>query len=345
MDSTNSGGMDSMTSGSTDNAYVADCGTVTFRQRYSAGAKLRAADKLCETRDDVVLPLTAAADGVVTHKMHLCYSDDFANPAMDGVDVVISDLKEAPRTAVADVVVTSGDLLVTTQMQRWHLKTMVLGLTVNEDTDNKRTVEPFFNNLQYDGSNLAGWKAFYNLRLHQNANVFESTTADSLLEMLADIGGAAGLILAIMKIARVVVPYHSDDDDDDDDDEEDSDGSDDEEDDWNDDDASEDDSDEDVDAADDDDDDTVALATLLQERKRGARPIRRPARFRSDDDDDEDEQDDDDDEDDDEQEPDWNDDDAAEGDSDDEDVDVADDDAADDEEDQEVSISRAQVFG
>jgi hypothetical protein len=120
------------------------------------------------------------------------------------------------------------------------------------------------------------------------------------------------------------------DDGEDDDDQEDNDGSDDEEDDWNDDDDD-----------DDEDDDTAVPGTLL--RKRGARPIRRPVRFRSHDDDDEDEQDDDDDEDDDEQEDDWNDDDAAEGDSDD-DVDASDDDAAD-EEDQEVSISRAQVLG
>jgi transposase InsO family protein len=130
-------------------------------------------------------------------------------------------------------------------------------------------------------------------------------------------------VRAIRRPAR----FRSDDDDDDDDDEQDSDGSDDEEDDWNDDD-------------DDEDDDTAVVSAALL-RKRGARPIRRPARFRSDD---EDEQDDNDDQDGDEQEDDWNDDDAA-GDSDDEDVDAADDDASDDEEDQEVSISRAQVFG
>jgi transposase InsO family protein len=75
---------------------------------------------------------------------------------------------------------------------------------------------------------------------------------------------------------------------------------------------------------------TVVPATLLQERKRGVRSIRRPARFRSDhDDDSEDGEEKDEDDDDDEEDDDWNDDDASEDDSD-EDVDAADDDDDDD---------------
>jgi len=140
-------------------------------------------------------------------------TDDIANPA--GVTVWLGNLSEnAPRAQVIVTQEGSGALKATTYLEHWHEKTLIFGLAVRRDkedcfssSDCTLMKELFVSSMQYDGKvdwggdNWGG--AQLNVRLSRFANVYTRVPKASVLELLASIGGASGLLIATLAVPVV----------------------------------------------------------------------------------------------------------------------------------------------
>jgi len=91
-------------------------------------------------------------------------------------------------------------------LEAMHRKTLILGMYIKK-YGKTTTVEPVFNSLQYDGTTTAGTSAVLRIRLSQFANVFVLSRPGSILDVLSDIGGAAGFLLGFMKVVTIIFPY------------------------------------------------------------------------------------------------------------------------------------------
>lgn len=166
-------------------------------------ANVNAYDSNCKTvLLSHVLDLSATTSGTTVSLpkssplSYLCYSSDWRNPTLNGLRLEVQNLSDVGSGSMATVVLSYGSFSIDVQLQQWQMKTVVLGRNMKQDVNNKRTYEPYFNNIQYDGQNIRGVKAWLNVRLQSNTNLYDARYTDSWMSVAADIGGLSGLLLA-----------------------------------------------------------------------------------------------------------------------------------------------------
>lgn len=161
-----------------------------------------------------------AMDNQFSSSPTLCRSTDNIADGT-GVTVWIGNMSESgPRATVSISHGADGDypLLVSNPFQFWQEKTVLLGLMVrrNKDqcfssTDCSLTKQMYLASMQYDGkvdwggTNWGGGQL--NIRMLRFAQVYTKVRSQTLVEVLASIGGASGLILAALGVALKVTIF------------------------------------------------------------------------------------------------------------------------------------------
>lgn len=147
----------------------------------------------------------------------LCRTTD--NIADDsGVKVWIGNISATGVRATVVIYHDSGSgtpLEVTTPLEHWHEKTLLLGLKVNRDKDDcisseqcKLEKDLYLASMQYDGKVSWGgdtWGgAQLNVRMLRFAQVYTKVPRQTFMEVLASIGGASGLLITALGFALQV---------------------------------------------------------------------------------------------------------------------------------------------
>ena len=115
-----------------------------------------------------------------------------------GLSLQISGLGTSASGSAVSVTVSSQPMVYQVDMQEWHRKTIVVGLSVKEG-EGSQSQETYLSNVQYDGSTPTA-DAILRIRLDQLANLFSVSRPGSLLTVLGAIGGFASLLIAALKI-------------------------------------------------------------------------------------------------------------------------------------------------
>eukprot|EP00927_Polykrikos_kofoidii_P087058 TRINITY_DN9943_c0_g1_i1.p1 TRINITY_DN9943_c0_g1~~TRINITY_DN9943_c0_g1_i1.p1 ORF type:complete len:349 (+),score=39.30 TRINITY_DN9943_c0_g1_i1:68-1048(+) len=133
---------------------------------------------------------------------------------------VSDDLRFSKGRPTVDV--SNGDLSVSTPLEPWHEKTLLLGVTVQRDvedcissSDCDLKVGLYLASMQYDGRvnrawGGAGWAgAQLNIRMLRFAHVYTIVPQRTFLDVIATIGGASGILImvlgALLKVIEAVV--------------------------------------------------------------------------------------------------------------------------------------------
>lgn len=136
-----------------------------------------------------------------------------------GLRVRLQNISDALRMNASygrpSVKVFAGDFAVTTPLEPWHEKTLLLGLVARRDkegcnsaSDCKLEVGLYLASMQYDGKVTWGgdtWGgARLNVRMLRFAQVY-TTVRRPLLDVLATIGGASTMLLCVLGGMRLVL--------------------------------------------------------------------------------------------------------------------------------------------
>jgi len=151
-----------------------------------------------------------------TTSVMLCRTtDDIRDPG--GVTVALGNLSNGASRATVRVA-ADGDLSVTTPLEPWHEKTLLLGLTVRRDSDDCEEAscaldrQLFLTSMQYDGHVDWGdehWSgAQLNLRMPRFAHVYTIVPEATIFDVFAAVGGASGMLIlglgAVIQTVQVV---------------------------------------------------------------------------------------------------------------------------------------------
>ena len=136
----------------------------------------------------------------------LCYSSDDISE-QSGIVVNLWNMSTGGKGNRANVIVTGPSLVVTTPLEFWHEKTLLLGMNVFRDQEGCTSAqecnlrrELYLGSMQYDGR-VAGYPgAKLNIRLLRTANVYTRTPGQTLWDVFGAIGGAYGLILSLVSV-------------------------------------------------------------------------------------------------------------------------------------------------
>jgi hypothetical protein len=141
-------------------------------------------------------------DASITSVMLCRTTDDIRDPG--GVTVGLGNLSNAASRATVRVT-GAGDLSVTTPLETWHEKTLLLGLAVRRESEDCEEAscaldrELFLTSMQYDGHVDWGdeqWSgAQLNLRMPRNAHVYTIIPEQTIFDVLAAVGGASGMLI------------------------------------------------------------------------------------------------------------------------------------------------------
>ena len=102
--------------------------------------------------------------------------------------------------AHAAVVVEVGSMRKVVGIDAWQVKSFYVGMSVTKDgSDLEQSY--YSQNLQYDGKRPT-WRATYVIRLAQLASVYEVTRPGHWLDVIAQVGGAATIIAAILVLSE-----------------------------------------------------------------------------------------------------------------------------------------------
>ncbi|CAE7213674.1 unnamed protein product [Symbiodinium natans] len=136
----------------------------------------------------------------------LCYSsDDIAEAS--GIVVSLWNMTTGGQGNRANVIVRGASMVVTTPLEWWHEKTLLLGLKVTRDAQDCTSAtacnlkrELYLGSMQYDGR-VQGWPgARLNLRLLRMAQVYTRLPGQTIWDVLGAVGGANGLLMTLMTI-------------------------------------------------------------------------------------------------------------------------------------------------
>ncbi|CAE7173969.1 unnamed protein product, partial [Symbiodinium pilosum] len=125
----------------------------------------------------------------------LCYSSDNIAEA-SGIVVSLWNMTTGGEGNRATVIVRGPSLVVTTPLEWWHEKTLLLGLKVTRDAEDCTSAadcdlkrELYLGSMQYDGR-VQGWPgARLNLRLLRMAQVYTRLPGQTIWDVLGAIGG------------------------------------------------------------------------------------------------------------------------------------------------------------
>lgn len=139
-------------------------------------------------------------------KATLCYSSDDISEA-SGIVVSLWNMTTGGQGNRANVIVRAPSLVVTTPLEWWHEKTLLLGLKVTRDADDCTSSadcnlqrELYLGSMQYDGR-VQGWPgARLNLRLLRMAQVYTKLPGQTIWDVIGAVGGANGLLLSALAI-------------------------------------------------------------------------------------------------------------------------------------------------
>lgn len=144
----------------------------------------------------------------------LCRTTDDISDA-SGLTLRLENHSMAARNSFGrpSVVVSGpGGLRVTTPLEAWHEKTLLLGLTVHRDDPECRSQacatdrKVYLASMQYDGEVEWGGKTWagsrLNIRMLRMAHVYTVVPKESIPNLIASIGGASGILLVVLGILR-----------------------------------------------------------------------------------------------------------------------------------------------
>ena len=196
------------------------CGPITITANYSLAPG-------CESHGTVVVPFAATVAKTPATKQALCYADtqlysvDTANPiTVNGLQVDFKglnpgfDKSTTPETpmpafrATGSVRVTAPSIDAAfgrlVNMDTWQVKTLVLGQNIKrrDGIVVSRSVYPI--TIQYEGKRPV-WRSTLFIALAPLANVYDTERPGTLLDTIASIGGAAGIVSAFLILAVPVV--------------------------------------------------------------------------------------------------------------------------------------------
>lgn len=154
------------------------------------------------------------------YPIKLCRSSDDIRDKT-GVEVHIHNISKRSRVhkglgmgaGRATVFISSGDLNVTTPVQFWHEKTLLLGLEVTRDKEDCMSPADcnlnrglYLASMQYDGHCSWGQEhwggGIVNIRMLKFANVYTIVPSISYMDIFASIGGASGLLIGVLGALR-----------------------------------------------------------------------------------------------------------------------------------------------
>mmetsp|Transcript_27609 Transcript_27609/g.91692 ORF Transcript_27609/g.91692 Transcript_27609/m.91692 type:complete len:326 (+) Transcript_27609:73-1050(+) len=161
-----------------------------------------------------------AGDGAMTDVMNqsvvMCRATDDISDA-SGVRVRLDNISEGLRAISGRpmVNISVGEFAVTTPLESWHEKTLLLGIVARRDAEECTTpsdcnldVELYLASMQYDGHVTwggDGWGgAQLNIRVLRFAQVY-TTLRRPLLDVLAGIGGASAMLMGVFGAFRKVI--------------------------------------------------------------------------------------------------------------------------------------------
>lgn len=163
--------------------------------------------------------LEVVKDQVLTETTLCRSSDDIRDPS--GVRVWIGNVSVSESRGENRIIVTvstedsprlDAGLKVTTPLEAWHEKTLLLGLSVHRDSEDCEEAscvvdrQLYLASMQYDGHVDWGtdvWAgAQLNLRMLRFANVYTRTPERTLPDVFAAIGGASGILLLSLGLLR-----------------------------------------------------------------------------------------------------------------------------------------------
>jgi len=130
----------------------------------------------------------------------ICFDSDTSR----GIELSFSNIT---GSSFVRTISRSGKMVAEVDMESSQRKAIVFALSVTQYANGSQIVTPFLNNLEYDGKTIGTQPSILSFRLQQFANLFITSRPGSVLSVLSDIGGAAGLLLSIMKLLTLFIPY------------------------------------------------------------------------------------------------------------------------------------------
>eukprot|EP01059_Diplonema_ambulator_P006694 TRINITY_DN16310_c0_g1_i1.p1 TRINITY_DN16310_c0_g1~~TRINITY_DN16310_c0_g1_i1.p1 ORF type:complete len:397 (+),score=69.91 TRINITY_DN16310_c0_g1_i1:48-1238(+) len=185
-----------------------NCGVIRLIRNYTTTSEMHCKNRAAVTTDETSRTLT---EPIATE---LCYVEEDAvfsvntgeliqtpGTVLDFSRITTGELNTSKAYAAVQVEVGGMRKLVT--MDSWQVKTFYVGMSVSIK-NGKSTVKYYAQNLQYDGKRPT-WRATYIIRLAQFANVYEVTRPGSWLDILAQLGGAATFVAALLVLTEPVI--------------------------------------------------------------------------------------------------------------------------------------------
>eukprot|EP00931_Biecheleriopsis_adriatica_P102341 TRINITY_DN77321_c0_g1_i1.p1 TRINITY_DN77321_c0_g1~~TRINITY_DN77321_c0_g1_i1.p1 ORF type:complete len:312 (-),score=33.52 TRINITY_DN77321_c0_g1_i1:55-990(-) len=159
---------------------------------------------------------TKAVADQVSSIVSLCRTTDNIADGT-GVKVWLGNMTlDGPRATLLVSQARGNALEITTPLEAWHEKTLLLGMTVNRDRDDctssndcSLTKELYLSSMQYDGEVDWGGESWAGGQLHVRmlrfANVYTKVPKQTILDVLGVIGGMSGLLIGALGIGIKVM--------------------------------------------------------------------------------------------------------------------------------------------
>ena len=181
-----------------------NCGSITVTRNYSVSPN-------CPSKTDT---FTVETNRTLDQPMDvdLCYVSEKDVVSTNtgsllrtpGLSIDFSKINTGEKNSTkahAAVVVEVGDMKKVVGMDSWQVKSFYVGMSVTKSGDKVEKQEYYAQNLQYDGKRPT-WRATYIVRLAQLASVYEVTRPGHWLDVVAEVGGAATIVAAILVLSE-----------------------------------------------------------------------------------------------------------------------------------------------
>lgn len=189
-----------------------NCKTMTFTANWSAAAAPASPFAACAGTDQVVSYDNASQlinPKFTVSNVPLCYIPDqtfttFTTAPLKiqglNVDMILNPGEsDATLKASGSITVSTADKKLNrlVNLDTWQIKTLVLGMNVKrrDDVIIEQSLYPIA--IQYEGKR-PNWRATLIIALNQVANVYDVSRPGTPLDVVSSIGGAAGIIAAVL---------------------------------------------------------------------------------------------------------------------------------------------------
>eukprot|EP00754_Rhynchopus_humris_P002924 Rhum_TRINITY_DN1159_c0_g1::Rhum_TRINITY_DN1159_c0_g1_i1::g.3529::m.3529 len=181
-----------------------NCGVITVTRNYSGAVNCPVAKDVQSVETFRLLTNPMELDLCYVEEGDVVSSNTGELLATPGLSIDFSKINTGEKNttkAHAAVVVEVGRMKKVVGIDSWQIKSFYVGMSVTKDGSDVKTQRFFAQNLQYDGKRPT-WRATYIIRLAQLANVYEVSRPGHWLDVVAEVGGAATIIAALLVLSE-----------------------------------------------------------------------------------------------------------------------------------------------